>query len=198
MSGLHNADLLRRMMGILSRRSPSRAIAGNEEAQKTEIASLVRAVSRYAPRTGLDEWWQQFEDALLSRMKTHSWPIQSEIEQAAKSITKTRATEINANENAIERAVQWCVEFKTPLPGANTPEMTRALIQRGVLQSLREARHRGFALSNEDTRTALGESLTAVEFEHHIAVLARLRGVDELSILASEAEVLGYDASGRR
>lgn len=198
MSGLHQADLLRRMMGILSRRSPSRAIASSEEAQKAEVAALVRAVAKYAPRERLEEWWQQFEDALLSRMKTHSWPIQSEIEAAAKSIAGNRAAIGNAVENGIELAVQWYVEHKTPFPSNNTPEMTRALIARGVLRSLREARWRGFNLGVEDTRRALDEPVSAAEFEHHVGVMARLKGVEPGDIWGEEARAVGYDASQRR
>jgi hypothetical protein len=198
MSGLHQADLLRRMMGILSRRSPSRAIASSEEAQKAEVAALVRAVAKYAPRDRLEEWWQQFEDALLSRMKTHSWPIQSEIEAAAKSIAGNRAAIGNAVENVIELAAQWYAEHRTPFPSSNTPETTRALIERGVIGSLREARWRGFATGAEDTRKALVEPMFAAEFEHHVEVLARLKRVEPGDIWADEASALGYDASQRR
>lgn len=170
---LHQQDLTNRMAAFLSRRTAPKAIAGNVEAQKAEMAALVRAAMRYAPRDGLHQWWQEFEDALLSRMKTHGWPIQSEIDAAAKAIRR----EGSANPLAqIDLAAQYASTHGKPLPWANTPEYTFHLTKMGVLTSLRDSRFRGFALSPEQNRIALDQPMSRAEFDHHCKVLADLRG----------------------
>ena len=172
---LHQADVTRRMTDLLSRRTAPRAIAGNAEAQKSEISALVRAVMRHAPREGLETWWQGFEDALLSRMKTHGWPIQSEIDAAAGSLSKRRDS---SPEFWASRAEDWYRQHGTPLPGANNAEITESLIRRGVLKDEREARFRGFVQSQSSVRVALSQKMGRGEFEHHVSVLARLMGAD--------------------
>lgn len=185
---LHQADLTRRMTEFLSRRTAPKTIAGSAEAQKAEIASLVRAVMRHAPRDGLQTWWQEFEDALLARMKTHGWPIQSEIDAAAKAIRR----EGSANPlRSLDLAADYARTHGKPLPWANTPEYTYHLTQMRVLSSLREARFKGFALSQEQNRIALDQRMTDDEFEHHCEVMARLRGVDIFDVRTTEAQMLG-------
>jgi len=61
----------------------------------------------------------------------------------------------------------------------------------GVLSSLREARFKGFALSQEQNRIALDQRMTDDEFEHHCEVMARLRGVDIFDVRTTEAQMLG-------
>lgn len=183
---LHQADLTRRMTEFLSRRTAPKTIAGNVEAQKAEIASLVRAVMRQAPRDGLQTWWQEFEDALLARMKTHGWPIQSEVDAAAKSIRRS-----GAKPDFFEQAADWFAQTGKPLPWANTPDITYHLIEIGALASYRAARFKGFALSQDQNRIALSQPMTNEEFDHHCAVMARLRGVNIFDVRTTEAKMLG-------
>lgn len=170
---MHQQDITNRMASFLSRRTAPKAIAGNNDAQKAEMAALVRAVMRHAPRDELHRWWQEFEDALLSRMKTHGWPIQSEIDAAAKAIRREGSADPLAQ---LDLAADYARTHGKPLPWANTPEYTFHLTKMGVLASLRDARFRGFALSPEQNRIALDQPMTRDEFAHHCKALADLRG----------------------
>jgi len=106
-------------------------------------------------------------------MKTHGWPIQSEIDAAARAIRR----EGSANPLAqLELAADYARTHGKPLPWANRPEYTFHLRQMGVVPTLRDARFRGFALSPEQNRIALDQPMGRAEFEHHCRVLADLRG----------------------
>jgi len=106
-------------------------------------------------------------------MKTHGWPIQSEIDAAAKAIRRQGSANPLAQ---LDLAAEYASTHGKPLPWANTPEYTFHLTKMGVLPSLREARFRGFALSQEQNRISIDQPMSLAEFEHHCKVLADIRG----------------------
>ena len=189
MSSVSQLEVMQRMRAFLARRTPPKQIASSEEAQRGEIASLVRVVMRYAPQEDLEVWWQKFEDVLLKRMKNHFWPVPSQIEEAAAEASEGRKSQFEIIMEA--KAADWAMIHRKPLPWYNNPEMTQKLLDEGIIKSLREARIGGFALTQEQNRLALSQPMTDKEFDHHCEVLARLRNADILETRIREAKALG-------
>lgn len=174
------------LTGILERKTPPAAIRGNPDAQRGEVAAMVKTIARYAPVSGIDLWWDRFEDNLSRRMKTHGWPIPSEIDMACREVSGRNAQDGgNAVEQEILRMMtEWFTRFADQLPGHGRPDRTAELIRRGVLADEREARFKGFDLGEDQRRRAMDQRMGRDEWRHHIRVTARLRGVSE-----AEAEV---------
>lgn len=78
--------LTNRVSSLLSRFSPPRAIANNEEAKSDEVQIIMEAVNRFAPSKGYEDWWPKFERELLENHETRSWPLLSELKKAAGKI----------------------------------------------------------------------------------------------------------------
>lgn len=194
--------LTERLSGLLSRLSPPRAILTNPEAQRAEVAMLLRGVLRLAPSRDYADWWGRFEDELLRRMKTRAWPISSEMDQAARGLSAGRG-ETDDNDNRIEagaisRLEDWFGKFKSQMPGHGRPERTSELIRRGVLPNERAARFHGFDLSQHARETALEQPMGDDEWRHHIAVIARLRGIAPNEAEFTERAALSANQLPRR
>ena len=189
MNSVDQLELMRRMRAFLDRRTPPKQIAASEEAQRGEIVALVRVVMKYAPQDDLGDWWQKFEDELLKRMKSHFWPVASQVEEAAIKASDGRKSQFEIIMEA--KARDWATTHRKPLPWYNSVEMTKKLLDDGTITSLREARIGGFAMTQEQNRAALDEPMLEREFEHHCAVMAGLRGVDIFDVRMTEAKMLG-------
>jgi hypothetical protein len=189
MSSVDQLELMRRMRAFLDRRTPPKQIAASEEAQRGEIVALVRVVMKYAPQDDLGDWWQKFEDELLKRMKSHFWPVASQVEEAAIKASDGRKSQFEIIMESKSR--DWAATHRKPLPWYNNTEMTQKLLDEGIIKSLREARIGGFALTQEQNRIALSQPMTDKEFEHHCEVLSRLRNADILETRIREAKALG-------
>lgn len=192
---LHDADIKSRLSRFLTRKQIPRRLDSNPSATDDEIAALVAAIARNAPRTAerLAEWWPAFE-AALGEVCGSMWPTEKEIRDAAQSASKTMqqvgaagsATDQNqtmVEAHIIAAMIEFFARLKRPLPGYNSAHRTAVLIRRGVLHDEREARFFGFELTQEQTKRALSQRPRKEEWDHHIRVMARLK-----SITRDEAE----------
>jgi hypothetical protein len=80
---LHDIDLKNRLSRFLGRKAAPRHLTA-ADAQADEIAALLRAVRRVAPRDpdALPGWWERFEDGLEERCG-RNWPTVRDVCEAA-------------------------------------------------------------------------------------------------------------------
>lgn len=192
MSNIRDAELSQMLSGILGRLSPPRGLAGNDAAQSEEIKSLLRALSRCAPSQGYRDWFEKFSDALASRMKTRAWPIVSEIEAAANSLSTPQAAGADGADfyeiKAIDRMEDWFRKFGNQMPAHGKPNRTAALIRRGVLRDLEQARFLGFDLTLEQSDQARAMPMGPESKANYDRVMGNLRDIQERQF-ATAAEV---------
>ena len=83
---LHDADLKSKLTRFLGRKSPPKLLDSKPDMQSDEIAALVSALKRVAPRDPdrLSEWWKSFEPA-MSETCGRMWPTEKEIAQVGKA-----------------------------------------------------------------------------------------------------------------
>lgn len=193
MSNIRDAELSQMLSGVLGRLSPPRGIANSERAMGDEVAALAKALSRAAPSQGYRAWFEDFSDALASRAKTRAWPIVSEIEAAAKAVADRSAQSSSGPDNAdyyeikaIDRMADWFGKFHSQLPGHGKPSRTAALISRGVLRDLRDARFCGFDLSDDQMAAAVAMPMGADEARHHNTITADLMAIAERNASIAE------------
>jgi hypothetical protein len=180
-------DFLHRQLSILLERySPPRSMAKNHHAQVQEIDSLIRAIGFAAPKRDYEDWWQTFEDNLLSNHQTRAWPTLYEVKKAFPA-RNSGGGDVNVEENNIRIAGEWFDKFREPLSCFNNTVMTTELLKRGVLADEREARFYGFYLSAEQTARAKEQRPRQHEWRRHVEVMARLLKVSE-----TEAEAQAY------
>lgn len=185
MSNIRDAELSQMLSGVLGRLSPPRGIANSEKAMTEEMAALFKALSACAPNQGYRQWFTDFADALASRAKTRAWPIVSEIQAAAKAVadqSRGGDTSVGADfyeVKAIDRMEEWFRKFGDQMPGHGKSSRTEALIRRGVLKNIRDARFRGFDLTIEQSASARDMPESAEEAAHHAEVMARLTEITE-------------------
>lgn len=109
-------DWFRNEMGaLLARLAPPSTLASDEALRNAEIETLAKAVNRSAPREGWQEWWHEFEYALLASRSTRVWPTVGEIVRLAERERAERA-------QPVETGRPW-------RPSA--PEINAARMQRG-------------------------------------------------------------------
>lgn len=166
---------------FLDRFSPPRSIQSNPKAMQDEADDMLRSVVRFAPREEYGEWIARVVSSLVEGMTTRSWPTVGEVIRACKSVSKpdTVTSRSMVEEAALGRMEQWFEKFGSQLPGHGNPTRTAELIRRGVLTDEREARFKGFDLSEEQRRRALELRTGRAEWRHHVGVTARLRGISE-------------------
>lgn len=84
---LHTQDLNARLTRYLDRKTMPKRLEGKPMAQADEIAALVAAVERNAPRDAqkLADWWPLFE-VRLGELASAMWPIEKELVDAAKAV----------------------------------------------------------------------------------------------------------------
>ncbi len=81
---LHTSDILSRLRRFLDRRQAPRRIEGKPQAEADEVAALVGATERNAPRgaDNLAAWWPAFERE-LGEAGSGLWPTEKEVREAA-------------------------------------------------------------------------------------------------------------------
>lgn len=84
---LHTTDITARLTRYLDRKTMPKRLEGKPTAQADEIAALVAAVERNAPRGAekLATWWPLFETK-LGELASAMWPIEKELIEAAKAV----------------------------------------------------------------------------------------------------------------
>lgn len=167
--------LLTKVTHLLDRLSPPRSISANQEAQAQEIDLIVSVLSKYAPQSGYETWWPEFEARLLENHQTRAWPTVFEI-KAACDAGKRKADPSLVQSELEMRAIEWLENHKTAHPVFNTPDITEEVVKRGVFPDYRLARFRGFTLSDSQAEIARKQRPSREEWEHHVTVMARLRG----------------------
>jgi len=172
---MRNEFLTERVRNLFQRYSPPRSIAKNPQAQAEELDGVIRAIGASMPASGYEDWWQDFEDRLLSNHQTRSWPTIYEIRQALAAGRKADPAMAAARFEA--SILDWCAKHKRPHPAANTPEITRELISRGHLDDIRDARWRGFELTSDDAQRAIDMPAGRDEWNHHVNWMAAHHGM---------------------
>lgn len=166
---------------LLSRLSPPAGMRDNAAAMEAEVDAMRRSLTSAAPTQGYEAWWQRFEDALLSRAKTRSWPLLSEVKQASKEAdpsTGPRGSSMSES-RILDALIDWKNRTGRQLPGYGSAARTRELISRGIFRNEREARFMGFDLDQRMTDMAHAQPPTRPEWDKHIRVTARLRDITE-------------------
>ena len=170
------------LMAFLGRFSPPRSIAGNPAAMAEETDHLLSAFARFAPRDGFQTWWLNVTTELVRRMKTRAWPMVAEVEAACQAARQSNQGSMG--EDAIEAMIldhmaTWYARWKSQMPGYGNAARTMALIRRGILKDEREARFRGFDLTQAMKERAFDQPIGADELAAHRRVMANLRALSE-------------------
>lgn len=165
----------------LDRFSPPRRIANDTQAQQQDANSMLETIVRFAPRDAYAEWLTAMLRRLEDGMTTRSWPAPGEVVKACKGgATTGQGLDVQVIESAaLDRMESWFRKFGDQFPGHGNPARTAALIERGVLKNLREARYRGFDLTQSQTEEALKQEIGYDERVHHEIVLNRLLDMQE-------------------
>ena len=75
---------------LLARLNPPRAISSNPEGIKAEAELLCKTINKMAPSREYQQWFDLFEEAVLSNLETRTWPTIKELKKAAKEIAPKR------------------------------------------------------------------------------------------------------------
>ena len=75
---------------LLGRLNAPRAVQNNDENMKSEAEFLCGQIIKLAPSRNYNEWFQDFEQNLLSNLETRTWPTAKEISKSAKAIAPKR------------------------------------------------------------------------------------------------------------
>lgn len=166
-----------RLTAFLDRRTPPLRLG--PAALVAEAQALLAAVLRLAPAQGYEGWWEAVESHVASANRTRSWPSEGDFAEASKAVRASRP-EPTGSSRSDEAATVDLLERHyratgSQLGGLGRPHRTQALIARGVLADLREARFRGFDLTEEQGREAREMRPGRAEWDHHVGVMARLR-----------------------
>lgn len=188
-------DLPMRFNAWLIRFSPPRQIANNKQAQQDDADAMLRIILDHAPAEGWQEWYQDAIRRLEAGMTTRAWPAPGELTKACRAAEAPRASgELSGKGEAqvIAMMAEWLGKHGGQMPGYGNAFRTRALIRRGALRDIAEARAKGFVLFPDEEREllrarserrAVGEDMAAVmghdEWNRHIAILARIWGCSE-------------------
>lgn len=161
--------------------------------QRDEINEIVEEVNSEIPSTAnvadLQNILGEMRKSVRRRHGLKTWPASRVLIAAVKDGVSevTARAKVGAVDDGlfIDLARDWFQKFKKPGPAKDTPEITRALIDGGLMANEREAQWRGFALSDDMKAKAKQQPMGREEREHHFAILGRLRGVS-----AAEAEAM--------
>jgi hypothetical protein len=172
--------------------------------QRTEINNLVEDLNSEMPSGLSDDKMDQILTALRKfvrrRHGARSWPTTKvliaalsdalgEVDaysgpQSEEEIAKAQADVAEAHFKKHGRACPW----------ANSAAITRELISRRVLPSLREAARLDFSISAKDRDQARSQRMSETEFERHIAITARLRNISESEARQQEIGALSAES----
>ena len=75
---------------LLARLNPPRAISSNPEGIKAEAELLCKTINKMAPSREYQQWFDLFEEAVLSNLETRTWPTIKELKKSAKEIAPKR------------------------------------------------------------------------------------------------------------
>lgn len=84
---LHETEIRSRLKRFLDRRSMPKFLEDKPQAISDELGAMTRAISRFAPRGDMSEWWSRFEADLGERNTTRSWPSEGEVSASCKAVT---------------------------------------------------------------------------------------------------------------
>lgn len=79
----------------------------------------------------------------------------------------------------VTAAIEWFNRFNAPHPTFNEPCVTRAIVARGAIPTLRQARWLGFAISPGEIHAVRGQRPSREEWQKHVRIMASLRGLTE-------------------
>lgn len=82
-----NDALRSHLKSYLERRATPRHLEGKPAALAEEVDALSRAVGRFAPRDGYEEWWPKFIDKMDEGRRVATWPTVGDIKAAAQAVT---------------------------------------------------------------------------------------------------------------
>ena len=87
---MRNNELKEKTLKMLGRLNAPRAVQNNDENMKNEAEFLCNQIIKLAPTKNYNEWFQDFEENLLSNLETRTWPTAKEISKSAKAIAPKR------------------------------------------------------------------------------------------------------------
>lgn len=87
---MRNEELKEKTLKMLGRLNAPRAVQNNDENMKSEAEFLCNQIIKLAPSRNYNEWFQDFEENLLSNLETRTWPTAKEISKSAKAIAPKR------------------------------------------------------------------------------------------------------------
>lgn len=104
---MRNDWLVTRMKSFLGRLSPPRVFANNEELKKQEQETLIKTLLKIAPTRSYGEWWNLFEEHLMTNMDYRTWPTLKEMHKAAEAVRPAKKEFSNSNIEQIK--IDECV-----------------------------------------------------------------------------------------
>ena len=87
---MRNNELKERTLKMLGRLNAPRAVQNNDENMKSEAEFLCNQVIKLAPSKNYSQWFEDFEQNLMSNLETRTWPTAKEISKSAKEIAPKR------------------------------------------------------------------------------------------------------------
>lgn len=87
---MRNNELKEKTLKMLGRLNAPRAVQNNDENMKSEAEFLCNQILKLAPSKNYNEWFDDFEQNLLSNLETRTWPTAKEISKSAKAIAPKR------------------------------------------------------------------------------------------------------------
>ena len=87
---MRNNELKEKTLKMLGRLNAPRAVQNNDENMKSEAEFLCNQIIKLAPSKNYIEWFQDFEQNILSNLETRTWPTAKEISKSAKAIAPKR------------------------------------------------------------------------------------------------------------
>lgn len=179
--------LIEALDGYLNRKTVPDRLAGPSKvtARTGEIQALFRCLERYCPDQGVEDWVQRLFDRMDESATTVGWPPVKFLAQTAKDMdtskaeAKARGGALWSEETAVQLAIDWFLKRQTaPIHGTlNRPAIADELIRRDILRDKREARFFGFEVDGITIDQIDALPMGPHEWRHHVAVMARLRGI---------------------
>ena len=87
---MRNEELKTKTLKMLGRLNAPRSVQNNDENMKSEAEFLCDQILKLAPSKNYTQWFIDFQENLLSKMETRTWPTAKEISRSAKEIAPRR------------------------------------------------------------------------------------------------------------
>ena len=87
---MRNDELKTKTLKMLGRLNAPRAVQNNDENMKSEAEFLCNQIIKLAPSQNYNQWFDDFEQNILSNLETRTWPTAKEISKSAKAIAPKR------------------------------------------------------------------------------------------------------------